>query len=139
MAIPDWVQPTTQWTHYIPKRLDGTGVVGLHMTAGNMKYFKLDEMPSAEHRRVIDPRGDMKFFSMPGRKRSAYNGSYRLAYKWIEGRKKPLSCRFRLSGEQRIETLQVITNYLNSIDVEWLHISNYANNNVYRPSFSSIA
>ena len=109
------------------------------MLAGNMKYFRLDEMPIAKSGRVVDPRSGMKFFSRPLQQRGANNGSYRIAYKQIPGKSKPLSCRFRLSGEHRIETLQVITNYLNSTGVEWLHIANHANNNVFRPSFSSIA
>lgn len=137
MRNPTNFDLTRQWTVYIPKRMDGSGVVGLHMTGGNMQYFKLDKFPSPKDHGVPDPSGNYKLFYMPIRQRGANNGNFRLAYKYEPGREKPRMCRFRLSGDWCMETLMVITDYLNSTDVEWLHIANEAGNNVWRNSFSS--
>ena len=139
MSIPSWYDPTRQWTVYIPARTDGSGVCGLHMTAGNMQYFQLDKFPPPREQRVRTRSEDMRLFSMPVRNRGANNGSYRIAYKWVPGKDKPLSCRFRLSGQHKMETLKVIADYLNTTDVEWLHIANHANNNIWRSAFSSNA
>ena len=137
MAIPASYDLMRDWTTYIPQRIDGSGVVGLHMRAGSAKHFRLDEFPRPKDQGITNPSGDYVIISMPPRKRGANNGSFRLAYEWTAGRDKPHAVRFRLSGKWRMETLQVITNYLNSGDVPWLYLTNYANNRADLRCFTS--
>ena len=137
MRAPTHLDLTRQWTVYIPQRMDGSGVVGLHMTLGNMQYFKLDKFPSPKDHGISNPSGNYKLCYMPIRQRGSNNGNFRLAYAYEPGRQKPRMCRFRLSGDWRMETLMVITDYLNSTDVEWLHIANESGNKVWGDSFSS--
>lgn len=137
MTIPPFYDLMRDWTTYIPQRMDGSGVVGLHMRAGSMQHFKLDKFPRPKDHGITYPDRNAVIISMPPRKRGANNGTFRLAYKYSPGRDKPHACRFRLSGKWRVETLQVITDYLNSGDVPWLYLTNYANNRANLRCFTS--
>ena len=103
-----------------------------------MRYFKLDQFPGPEDYRAPDPLRERRLVKPSFARGGGNNGNFRLAYKYEPERKKARSVRFRLSGPWRLETLAVITEYLNSTDVEWLHIANEHGNNVWSDCFSSI-
>lgn len=139
MAIYDGIAPTADWCTYVPKRLDGSGVIGFHAQLATIRYFKLDTFPSPEDHGVPNPSGKGRLIAWPSSKRGANNGSFRIAYEAVPGRQKPRMARFRLSGGHVMETLQVITNMLNSTDVPWLYLANAHGNPISRSAFRSTA
>ena len=139
MSIPPSVGPTWEWTTYIARNTDGTGVVGLHMKAGSLKYFSLDNLPSPQDQGITDPATGRTFFTRPGGLRGANNGNYRIAYAPSANGGKPKMARFRLSGDHTLDTLQVVTNHLNAGGVEWLYLCNKHGNRLSKGAFTSIA
>ena len=112
MAIPDYWNPMREYTQWIPRKLDGTGAVKLWMRAGNMKHFGLDQFPRPDCKDSSLPDGRCYTRLTKGKLAGANQGSFRLAYKWVPGKKKPHMCRFRLSSNYLIETLEVISQFL---------------------------
>ena len=137
MIVPDDYNLMRQWTVWIPQKTDGSGVVRLCMKAGSAKYFGLDKFPCPEDGTVSDPSGKYCFRRMPLSKSGANNGNFRLAYEQLPGRQKPSMVRFRLKGPWVMDTLAVITNYLNAGDVPWMYIANEFGNPVSHGSFRS--
>ena len=74
---------------------------------------------------------------MPLRKGGANNGNFRIAYKHLPGRQEPSMVRFRLKGPWVMDTLAVITNYLNAGDVSWMYLTNEFGNAVSHGCFRS--
>ena len=77
-----------------------------------MKHFGLDQLsrPDCEDSSLPGGRcyGRLTFGKIGG----ANQGSFRLAYEWVPGNKKPRMCRFRLSSNYLIETLEVVSQFL---------------------------
>ncbi len=136
MGIPSYYDLSRQWTVPIPQRVDGSGVVELKMSAGNMKAFGLDEFPRPKDHGAVDPISGKRVISIQPNKGGANQGSFRLAYSWATEGTKPLMARFRLSSRWRMETLQVITNYLVENYDGWFEIRNEHGNNVWGSYFS---
>ena len=63
--------------------------------------------------------------------------SLRIAYAWAPGKTKPYMTRFRLTGDVVMDTVQVVTNFLNESGVEWLYIANKNGNRLSRSAFHS--
>ena len=139
MTIPSWVPPTTEWTTYIARNTDGSGVVALYMSAGNMRYFGLDQLPSPKDHGVPDPSGKYRFFQTPIRQGGANKGSFRIAYAERPTSTKPSMTRFRLDTNYCLDTLQVLTNHLNDLGVDWLYLCNAHGNRLSKSSFHSNA
>ena len=139
MAIPDNYDPMRDWQVSIPRSVDGSGVVFLSMRAGNMKHFGLDKFPSPEDYGVVDPSGTFRFVPWPSKRGGANQASLRIAYRWTPEKKKPHMCRFRLSSNWKMETLEVITNYLRENYDGPFEIRNGFGNNVWKSCFSSIS
>ena len=137
MAIPDWYDDIRDWQVAIPRTVDGSGVVFLNMRAGNMKYFGLDKFPRPKDYGVLDPEGSYLFVPYPSKRGGANQASLRIAYRWTSENTKPHMCRFRLSSNWKIETLQVITNYLRENYEGPFEIRNGFGNNVWSSCFSS--
>lgn len=137
MAIPSWVSPFSEWTTYIARNTDGSGVVALYMSAGNMRYFGLDQLPSPKDHGVSDPSGKYSFFHTPTRKGGANKGNFRIAVAPSATSKKPRMTRFRLDSNYCLDTLQVLTNHLNNLGVDWLYLCNAHGNPVSKSAFRS--
>ena len=112
MQVPDYYDPMREWAVLIPRKLDGSGAVTLWMRAGNMAHFGLDKFPSPQADGSSDPGGQVRHRPTLGKLAGANQGSFRLAYRWETGRQKPQMCRFRLSSNYLIETLEVISQFL---------------------------
>jgi hypothetical protein len=131
--------PMRNWTGWMPKRTDGSGVVRIDMRTGSAKYFRLAELPRPkDHGRPL-PFSDMRAIAMPTRRRGANNFNYRIAYKDLPGSGKPHMVRFRLSSDAVMDTLQVLTNHLNKTGVEWLWLCNAHGNRISTSCFHSSA
>ena len=128
-----------QSTTYIPRRTDGSGVCAIHCQTATQEYFGFDKFPIPKDQGVLDPTGKYKIFVMPGNKRGANNMSLRIAYARTPGRQKPDMARFRISGDPVMDTVQVITNFLNETGVNWLYIANRNGNPLSRSAFHSDA
>ena len=139
MRLPADMDPMRSWTGYMPRHTDGSGVVRIEMRAGNASYFKLGELPRPQDHGVQLPGSQGRVVYFPSRRRGANNFSYRIAYEAFPGSKKPHMCRFRLSSNAVMDTLQVLTNHLNESDVDWLWITNRHGNQLSRSCFQSIA
>ena len=139
VEVPPGYDPMREWTVQIPQRLDGSGYVSLRMKAASMKYFGLDKFPRPEDYGRPYPDGKGIALVLNPRKSGANQGSFRLAYEWRDHPRKPHMCRFRLSANYRIETLQVITDFLRENYSGWFEIRNDHGNNCYRGYFSSDA
>ena len=137
MAIPDSVSPTTEWTTYIARNTDGSGAVALYMSAGNMRYFGLDQLPSPKDHGIPDPSGKYHFMRAPTRQGGANKGSFRIAVAASSTSQKPRMTRFRLDSNYCLDTLQVLTNHLNDLGVNWLYLCNAHGNPVSRSAFRS--
>lgn len=137
MAIPDYWDPMREWSVAIPQKSDGSGVVGLFMRAGNMQHFKLDQFPRPKDHGITYPGSEYVFGYAPFREGGANNGNFRIAYEHLPGRQKPSMARFRLKGPWVMDTLAVITNYLNAGDVPWMYIANEFGNAVSHGCFRS--
>ena len=127
------------WAIAIPKRVDGTGYVKLRMRAGNMRYFGLDQFPAPKDYGVHLPSGNVLVYNRGTPKQGANNGSFRIAYEAAPGRSKPHMVRFRLDSGHVMETLQVLTDMLNSTEVPWLWLTNAHGNQISRSCFMSDA
>ena len=139
VEIPDYYNLMRDWTVPIPQRVDGRGVVWLSMRAGSMKHFGLDKFPRPEDYGRPNPDGSGVSRVFSTRKGGANQGSFRLAYEWRSHPSKPHMCRFRLGSNFRIETLEVISNFLRENYSGWWEIRNEHGNNSYRSFFSSDA
>ena len=137
MEVPSYYDPMRNWRVWIPRDVDGSGVVALNMRAGNMKHFGLDKFPSPEDHGVPLPGGEGKAFPFPSKRGGANQGNFRLAYKWTTEMQKPHMCRFRLGSGWKIETLAVITNYLRENYEGPFEIRNEFGNNVWGSCFSN--
>lgn len=135
MAVPDYWHPMREWAVPIPRKLDGTGSVTLWMRAGNMKFFGLDHFPRPDCKDSSLPSGRCTTRLTKGKLAGANQGSFRLAYQWVPGKKKPLMCRFRLSSNYLIETLEVISQFLRENYDGPFEIRNANGNSVSRCSF----
>ena len=129
--------PMWDWTGYIARNTDGTGVVRIDMRQGNASHFKLDKLPSPQDHGVQLPGSERRVFNFPARRRGANCLSYRIAYQTFEGSSKPHMCRFRLSSNACNDTLQVLTNHLNESGVDWLYLCNEHGNRISRSAFHS--
>ena len=126
------------WTGWMPKRTDGSGVVRIDMRTGSAKHFRLGELPSPkDHGRPL-PGSNRRLIYMPTRRRGANNFSYRIAYESFPGSGKPHMARFRLSSDAVLDTLQVLTNHLNETGVDWLWLCNAHGNPISRSCFHAI-
>lgn len=123
----------------MPKRTDGTGVVRIDMRAGSAEYFRFGELPSPKDHGFPLPGTDRRVIYMPPRRRGANCTSYRIAYQEFPGSKKPHMATFRLSSSAVMDTLQVITNHLNELEIEWLYLCNVHGNRLSRSCFHSTA
>lgn len=134
--IPDHLL-NTRCVTLIPKRPDGSGVVALGMVGGNMRHFGFD---------VADIPADALVPSTGGQVgialrtiRANFGGSwYRIATRFRDDARRPEMWSFRLSSEHNRDTLQWITNHLNSTGVEWLYLCNKHGNPLSRSSFRSV-
>ena len=138
MQIPDYYDLMQDWTVRIPQSIDGSGVVTLSMRAGNMKHFGLDKFPRPKDHGRTDPEGRYIFPQIKPRFGGANQGSFRLAHNWTPGRQKPDMCRFRLGSGYKIETLQVITDWLRTNYDGWFEIRNGNGNNLNVRHFKSL-
>lgn len=130
---------TRQYTRYIARRTDGSGVCALHCQTATADYFGFDKFPVPKDHGILDPTGKYRMFGCPGNKRGANNMSLRIAYSRTPGRQKPNMTRFRISGDPVLDTVQVITNFLNESGVDWLYIANKNGNPLSRSAFHSDA
>ena len=137
MEIPDYFNLMRDWTVRIPVSTDGSGVCTLTMRAGNMKHFGLDKFPRPEDYGRPNPGGSGFVAPMQVRFGGANQGSYRLAYEWRPGKQKPGMCRFRLGSNYRIETFEVITNFLRENYSGWFEVRNEGGNNFCNRHFKS--
>ena len=138
MEIPDYYNPMWDWTVRVPVRMDGSGVATLSMRAGNMRHFGLDKFPSPKDYGSLDPVTGRRIAPMQIRFGGANQGSFRLAHNWTPGKKKPDMCRFRLGSSFKIETLQVITDWLRENYDGWFEIRNEGGNNLNSRHFKSL-
>ena len=125
------------WTGYIARRTDGTGVVRIEMRQGNASHFKLDQLPRPQDDGVQLPGSELRVVQFPTTRRGANCLNYRIAYERFEGGRKPHMCRFRLSSNAVMDTLQVLTNHLNESGVDWLYLCNTHGNRISRSAFMS--
>ena len=123
----------------LPRTLAGTGTAWLHCKVGVAEHFKLDQLPSPEDHGLEDPVTGDRFIPWPRKPSGANNFNLRIAYAWPDGKRKPLMSRFRLSGNPILETVQVLTNHLNSVEVDWLWIANANGGKLSRSAFHSDA
>ena len=137
--IPDWFDSNREWSQVIPQRTDGSGRVILWMKAGNVRAFGLDKLPRPDGNGSPNEGGEPSGRPTLGKLAGANQGSFRLAHSWPAGEKKPRMCRFRLSASWRVETMQVITNFLRENYDGWFEIRNCHGNNAWDRYFSSIA
>lgn len=77
-----------------------------------MRHFGLDQFPSPECKDSTLPGGRCRGRLTQGKLAGANQGSFRLAYEWVPGKKKPRMSSFRLSSNYVIETLEVISQFL---------------------------
>ena len=139
MEVPEWYDLNREWSTLIPRKMDGSGAVVLWMKAGSAKRFGLDKFPRPECARAPYPGRKCTIRPTMGKLAGANQGSFRLAHSWPAGEKKPRMCRFRLSASWRVETMQVITNFLRENYDGWFEIRNCHGNNAWDRYFSSIA
>ena len=137
MEIPSYYDLMQDWTVRVPVHLDGSGVCTFSMRAGNMKHFGLDKFPSPKDYGRIDPLTGRRIKPLQFCFGGVNQGSYRLAHNWTPGKQKPDMCRFRLGSSYKIETLQVITNWLRENYDGWFEIRNANGNNLNRRHFMS--
>lgn len=128
MKIPPYIDPMSEWTMRIPRNVDGTGEVLLWMRAGNASHFGLDELSRPQCDGLGDPQRLCFTTLTKGKLAGANQGSFRLAYEWPAGRHKPRMVRFRLSSAWKLETMQVITNYLRETYDGWFEVRNVHGN-----------
>ena len=118
----------------IPKRPDGSGVAYLSCQAGTADYFQLWSLPKAMEGLVLSPSGGSYRVRLgnpnPGQR-------YRIAYgdRWESG--KDRSASFSLSKGHTKHTLQVVTDHLNAVGVEWLWLCNAHGNRLSWGAFLS--
>lgn len=120
-----------------PRRTDGSGVCFLYCKRATRDYFKLDQLPFPEDHGVPDPSGKGRLIYMSTRKGGANNLNLRIAYEWRSRGQKPYMVRLRIGGDPCMDTVQVLTNYLNETGVEWLYICNANGNRLSRSCFHS--
>ena len=102
------------------RRSDGTGVCLLYIKRANAEYFGFDKLPTPKDYGFPDPSGKYRLTYWTGKKGGANNLSLRIAYSWPTGRKKPYTARLRIGGDPCLDSVQVLTDYLNETGVEWL-------------------
>lgn len=128
-----------QYTRFIPRRTDGSGVCAIHCQTATAEYFGFDKFPVPKDHGIPNPSGQGRIIAWPSNKRGANNMSLRIAYARTPGRQKPDMTRFRISGDPVLDTVQVITNFLNESGVDWLYIANRNGNPLSRSAFHSDA
>ena len=121
----------------IPKRLDGSGVIHLRMRRANLEALKLDQFPAPKDYGRINPITGTRYITPPTVNRGANQGYFRVAYAWNPEGSRPHTVSFTLSSRFVDETLQVITNHLNDMGVDWLYLCNRHGNPVSRSCFRS--
>ena len=128
--------PTEYWQTALPVRLDGTGECYIRQNYGNFQYFQWDKLPVPKD---WGPPLAGGIYLRPKMTAAYFRGStaYRVATRWIPGRQKPESWTFRLSQSHRTETLEVLTNHLDAIGVEWLWLCNASGNPLSKCAFHS--
>ena len=122
-----------------PRRTDGSGVCFLYCKRATRDYFKFDQLPVPDDYGVPDPSGQGRLVYMRMRKGGANNLNLRIAYAWSAKGKKPYMVRIRIGGDPCMDSVQVLTNYLNETGVEWLYICNANGNRLSRSHFHSSA
>ena len=137
MEIPPYIDPMSEWTMRLPRNLDGTGEVLMWMRAGNAKHFGLDKFPSPQCDGLGNPSGRCFTTLTRGKLAGANQGSFRLAYDWPSGSIKPRMVRFRLSSAWKVETMQVITEYLRETYDGWFEIRNRHGNKAWGSVFAA--
>ena len=137
MASLTEFQLMREFTRAIPRKTDGTGVSYIYCKTATAEFFKFDKFPIPDDYGVPDPSGNGRLVYMRSRKGGANNLNLRIAYEWRSGGKKPYMVRIRLGGDPVMDTVQVLTNYLNETGVKWLYICNANGNKLSRSCFHS--
>jgi hypothetical protein len=128
------VDPARRVSFRIPKRPNGTGVAYLSCQAATADFFQLWGLPEATEGLAPSPSGG----SYRGRLGNPNPGQrYRIAYgdPWASG--KVRSASFSLSKGHTQLTLQVVTDHLNAVGVEWLWLCNAHGNRLSLGAFLS--
>lgn len=128
--IPDYWNPMREWSISIPRKMDGTGSVTLWMKSGNMRHFGLDKFPRPECNGGTDPKGQCRGRLSQGKIAGPNQGSFRIAYEWVPDKQKPRMASFRLSSNYLIETLEVISHFLDQNYEGSFEIRNRFGNNL---------
>lgn len=132
MTLTD-MQAREMWSVPLAKRLDGTGVVHLRMRRGSLVALKLDQFPTPQEYGRINPVTGTRYITPRTVTRGANQGYFRVAYAWNPEGTRPHTASFALSSSFNMETLQVITDHLNEMQVDWLYLTN-RNGNLISPS-----
>ncbi len=123
----------------IPGRSDGSRYAFLWCRRASFNYYRFDQFPVPQDYGVMDPGGKYRMVPWNSGKGGSNSLSLRIAYAWAPGKQKPYMTRFRLTGDVVLDTVQVVTNYLNETGVEWLYIANKNGNRLSRSAFHSEA
>ena len=123
----------------ICRRADGSGHAFLWCRRATFDYFRFGELPVPQDYGVPNPTGQYRIVPWYKAKGGANGMSLRIAYRWAPGKQKPYMTRFRLTGDAVLDTVQVITDHLNKVGVEWLYIANKNGNRLSRSAFHSDA
>lgn len=121
----------------IPRRTNGSGHVFLWIRKASFDYYDFSQFPVPQDYGVLDPSGQYRFVPWHDAKGGCNSLSLRIAYAWAPGKTKPYMTRFRLTGDVVMDTVQVVTNFLNESGVEWLYIANKNGNRLSRSAFHS--
>lgn len=121
----------------IPGRTNGRRYAFLWIRKASFDYYRFGEFPVPQDYGVLDPSGKYRIVPWSNAKGGSNSLSLRIAYAWAPGKQKPYMTRFRLTGDVVMDTVQVVTNYLNESGVEWLYIANKNGNRLSRSAFHS--
>ena len=130
-------QRMEMWSVPISKSLDGSGVVHLRMRRGSLIALKLDQFPTPKDYGRIDPVSGKRRITPRTVTRGANQGYFRVAYAWNPEGTRPHTASFALSSSYNMETLQVITDHLNKMQVDWLYLTNRNGNLISKSCFRS--
>jgi hypothetical protein len=111
--------------------------VFLWIRKASFDYYRFSQFPVPQDYGVMDPSGKYRVAPMHDAKGGCNSLSLRIAYAWAPGKTKPYMTRFRLTGDVVMDTVQVVTNYLNESGVEWLYIANKNGSRLSRSAFHS--
>ena len=98
MRSTNYGDPMREWAGFMPRRMDGSGVVRIRMRAGNAQYFRMAELPEPRDLGELNADTAQRFFPMPKEQKGPNNKNYRIAVPGRYRTGKPQMCRFRLSS-----------------------------------------